>query len=51
MQRVTFGLDRIMLKDNTVVEVCMEESEKVTAGYRESKTMEATCVSKDGQSV
>ncbi len=44
-----FVLDRMMLKDNAVVEVYMEESEKVKARSAESKTMETAGESKDVQ--
>ncbi len=38
-----------MLKDNTAVEVYIEETEKMKAGSEEHKTMEAASVSKHGQ--
>ncbi len=46
-----FGLDRVMLEDNTVVEANVEEPMKAKAGLRKPKTMEAAGVSKGGQLV
>ncbi len=42
------GLDQMTLKDNTAVEMNIEELEKVKAGSYELKTMEAAGMSKDG---